>query len=374
MLHTDENSISSNCTHVGHIYSWEARGVAAIPCLLLALILLTELLCDHRAYRTTLQRLILYYTLVSFAYQILTSVNAIAQHHQGPSLTNTTSTLESAVMYFANVTFILPAIIINFLMFMIMRLCCGCHIKYPPSKSYTVTTELTCIILGLVLSLIWVPFNTTSNSHLSFDTFYTVHASGCFIEYDMKSAIAQVCVALVIICEMVIAVIILNVAHCKIRLHVKGQQVLPLERKTHIIVTAVALIYAVGITVSFGLIYVKRIEATIALAVWFPVLNQCNLIVLYVTSIRTTNNALFCLQRKKNHWNRETLNTEHHKTNPTSHPLNQPSHTTFSPPYTNGFTHISETPVIPCDDSGVGEMIPLLDANIYHFSTPSGNN
>ena len=270
-------------------------------------------------------------------------------------------------MYFANAVFIVPAIIINFLMFMIMRLCCGFHIKYPPSKRYTVLTELGCVGLGLVLSLILVPFNAILNMHLSFDALYTVHATRCSVESDINSVSVQVSVAVVIISEMVVAVIVLNVAHCKIRLHVKGQKVLQLERKTHVIVIVVALIYAIGIPVSFGLTYIKEEYAMILLAFWFPLLNQCNVITLCVTSIRTTNDPFSCLQRKNEHWNRQ--NTVHHKTNPTSHPLNQPSHTTFKPPYTDAFTsHDSNVASGVSQDSGVGEMSPLLVAGRHHFT------
>ena len=104
-----------------------------------------------------------------------------------------------------------------------------------------ILTELTCTMLGLVLSLMWIPFNIMKQKHFSFDAFYTVHATGCLS--DTESTITQVAVSLVIIIEMVVAVIILNVAHYKIRLQVRGQQILMLERKTHIIVIAVCLLY-----------------------------------------------------------------------------------------------------------------------------------
>ena len=83
-----------------------------------------------------------------------------------------------------------------------------------------ILTEFICTILGLVLSLMWIPFNITKQKNFSFDTFYTVHATRCSdSSSDAESTIAQVAVSLVFIIEMVIAVIILNVAHYKIRLH-----------------------------------------------------------------------------------------------------------------------------------------------------------
>ena len=177
----------------------------------------------------------------------------------------------------------------------------------------------------------------------SIDAFYTVYATGCYnSSLDTDSTIAQVVVSLVVIIEMVVAVIILNVAHYKIRLQVRGQQILMLEWKIHIIVIAVALIYATEVTVSFGLTNSDQNKVTVFFAIWFPLLSECNLFILCIALIRTTNNPLFCLQRKKAQWTYQTMNTEHYQTNPTSHPLNQPSYTmSFSAPYTNAFTQIT---------------------------------
>ena len=377
--YTDMN-VTNNCSQ--HIEdSWHARGAAGVTCLLITLILLCELLCDHRAYKTTLQRLVLYYTLLSFIYHILNSVNGIVHNHSPPSPGNPTA-LENAAMYFANTAFILPAIIINYLMFLILRLCCGFHMRHPRFIKWSnFITELVCLVIGVMFSLIWLPANTAIEfKHFSFDVFYTVYASGCqandIILSDAESVIA-VALSAVIIGEMVVAVIVLNVAHHRVRLQVSGQQVLALERKTHVIVIAVAVFYVVGIAVSFPLCLLEVYDhedinwnaSEIFLAIWFPILNQCNLFVLYVASIRTTDHPLFCLQRKKP---RASDHTD--KTNPSSHPFSQPTHTTFHPPYTNGFsTEIIQTSGVYSDDSSgnTEEMTPLLKAGRFEPPTYS---
>lgn len=361
--------------------SWHSRGAAGVTCLLITLILLCELLCDHRAYKTTLQRLVLYYTILSFIYQILNSVNGIVHNgdHSPPSPGDLTA-LENAAMYFANAAFILPAIIINYLMSLILRLCCGFHMRHPRSKSSTFIVELVCFVLGILFSLIWLPANTAINfKHFSFDVFYTVYASGCKATHisDVESVIA-VALSAVIIGEMVVAVIVLNIAHHRVRLRVRGEQVLALERKTHIIVTAVALIYLVGIAVSFPLClleFEERINwsaSEIFLAIWFPILNQCNLFILYVASIRTTNHPLFCLQRMKDRASDRTDKND--LTNPSSHPFVQPTHTTFPIPYTGGFnTEISsQTSGVYCDDTSTNtEEMSLLKAGKFELPTYS---
>ena len=274
-------------------------------------------------------------------------------------------------MYLANTVFILPVIIINYLMYMMVRLCCGFRIKYPPSKMYTFVTELVCITIGLVVSLIWLIFNFELNNHYSFDTFYTVHAIAansnetCQPEsdLDMVSFAAQAAVSSVIIVEMIVAVILLNVAHCKIRLHVRGQQVLSLERRTHLVVIAVAIIYVVSVPLLFVLSYKDKVEESVLviLAIWFPIINECSLFILYITSIRTMNHPLFCLQRKKTRVSNQRVNAELSQTNPSSHPLDQPSHTTFEIQYTDGFTTISDTSgVCGTDSSSVSESTPLV--------------
>ena len=179
------------------------------------------------------------------------------------------------------------------------------------------------------------------------------------------------------IIETVAAVIVLNIAHSKVCLHVRGQHVLALKRRTHLIVAAVALIYVIGITVSFPLCLLETYnnididwnKSEIFLAIWFPLLNQCNLFILYVASIRTTNHPLFYLQRKKAQATDHT--DKKHLTNPSSHPLNQPSHTTFPICYTGGFTDITETSGVYCDDtctSSNGEVTPLLRAGRHESS------
>ena len=233
----------------------------------------------------------------------------------------------------------------------------------------------------------WLPANIIDDfKHFSFDVFYTVYAmpSGCLATTitDKEPAIA-VALSAVIICEMVAAVVVLNIAHCKVRSQVRGQQVLALERKTHIIVTAVALIYVIGITVSFPLFLLEQHNninwnaSEIFLAIWFPVLNQCNLFILYVASIQTMNHPLFCLQRKKPQTMTQT--DKRHQTNPSSHPFDQPTHTTFPIPYTNAFTDITRTSGIYSDDgnSSAGEAMPLLkverlNSSSYSAQTDSG--
>ena len=189
--------------------SWHARGAAGVTCLLITLIFLCELLCDHRAYKTTLQRLVLYYTVLSFMYHVLNSVNGLVHNHSLPSPGDLTG-LEKAAMYFANAAFILPVIIINYLMSLILRLCCGCHMRHPQPKLSTFITELVSFLLGVLFSLLWLPANTAIDfKHFSFDMFYTVYASGCQANKisDVESVIA-VALSAVIITEMVVAMIV----------------------------------------------------------------------------------------------------------------------------------------------------------------------
>ena len=139
--------------------------------------------------------------------------------------------------------------------------------------------------------------------------------------------------------------------------------------------TAVALIYVIGITVSFPLCLLEeRINwnaSEIFLAIWFPILNQCNLFILYVASIRITNHPLFCLQRKK--FQAPDHTDKKHLTNPSSHPFNQPTHTTFPIPYTGGFTDITRTSGVYCDDANsiTEEVMPLLKAGKFESPTYS---
>jgi hypothetical protein len=82
-------------------------------------------------------------------------------------------------------------------------------------------------------------------------------------------------------------VIALNVAHYRICLQVRGQQLAKYGHltKTHIIVIAVALIHAIQVTVSFGPRVNNKFglikfnsdqnKVTVFFAVWFLLLNEC---------------------------------------------------------------------------------------------------
>ena len=170
---------------------------------------------------------------------------------------------------------------------------------YPQSKLSTFFTELVCIALGLMLSLMWISIKTISGyKHFSFDLFYTV-TSGC--QFQTTKIISQtnldpelniaVTLSAVVIIEMVAAVIVLNIAYYKAHVQVRGQQVLPLGKRT-------ITIYIITIIVSFPLCvleeYINRNESEIFLAIWFPLLNQCNLFILYAAS----TDSCTCQQRK----------------------------------------------------------------------------
>ena len=247
---------------------------------------------------------------------------------------------------------------------------------YPQSKLSTFFTELVCIALGLMLSLMWIIIKTIGDyKHFSFDLFYTV-TNGC--QFQTTKIISQtnldpelniaVTLSAVVIIEMVAAVIVLNIAYYKARVQIRGQQVLPLGKR----IITLTLIYVITIIVSFPLCvleeYINWNKSEIFLAIWFPLLNQCNLFVLYAAS----TDSCMCQQRKNTQATDDT--DEINQTNPSSHPLDQPSHTTFPIPYTGGFTDITEKYIIR--SSGVnynntGEMSPLLRPGRQESSTYS---
>ena len=232
----------------------------------------------------------------------------------------------------------MPAIIINYLIVLITQLCCGCHVTHLHSKLSTMFTELACITLGLLFCLMWIPVYIIGDYiQFSFDMFYTTYANGC-MNLDIQSIDAIVALSAVIIGEMFAAVVVLNIAHYKVRSQVRGQQVLALERRILLIVFLTALIYIIEVGVSFPLCLAEEHISTdwynskVFLAIWSPILNECNLWILYIASVRTTNQPLFCncfhVQRKKAQQAADNTDTQY-QTNPSSHPFNQPSHTTY---------------------------------------------
>ena len=59
------------------------------------------------------------------------------------------------------------------------------------------------------------------------------------------------------------------------------------------------------------------------------------------------------------------MDTMDQPTNPTSYPINQPSHTYFSIPYTGAFTEVTSD---ECGQQSVGEHTPLVGKRNNNFT------
>ena len=320
-----------------------AKGLSGAVCCFITLVLLFILVFVLRAYKGLLQRLILYYAVVTFFYHMLTA--SLLEHqtdYQENGQNTVCAVLGFSLYYAANVIVILAAIIINYLMYLVLR-SSKCS-SFTTTKRNQLTVESVCVGIPFVLPLtyLWPPLT---------DGRYGISGAYCGIkttDENCKPIIRDVIINYTIteltVLEMFVVVIITLIAYCRIRLHLPpGKKMNVLVQKTLFLL----ILYAAMFIVNTILLVVVTLKQTyfliLADALWFPFFFEFTFIVLFIVSARISERCL--TQRRvdineNNHRVRSNSESVVFKTNPASHPFRQPSKTYFSIPYTGGFTDV----------------------------------
>ena len=323
-------------------------GIAGSVCALIVFALLAVVVCAFRAYKTTFQRLILYHIVItlwcecSFALQIQVKSRWFCV---------TASALGS---YCILSWYVYAAAVTNYLFLLTLRLLRG----NPNVWQHGKFAECFCIFLSLVLPVayVWKPIHDGTDAALGCDKNYSANNLKLL---DTDFIILETAI-LVLFSEALVVSIILCSLFCYLRRVYQAQRQLTTLLKHIIYHTGISSV-AVGfmiLTSMFSLYqyygHTSKILSAyiiIMVAVVQPLLMLTSAVFKALLSIRHQNGQYhqkFCKiccksRHKATPWERPYMETDRNEnqTNPPSNPLNQPSHTYFSIPYTGAFTQVT---------------------------------
>ena len=340
-----------------------AKGLSGAVCSLITLVLVLILVCVLHAYKGLLQRLILYYAVLTLIYDLLTTSlleHQIANQKQGQD--TVCNVLYFLVTYAANTMVIFAAIIMNYLMYLVLR--SSKSSLFITSRWKRVIAECCCVGVSLVLPLTYMWQQLIDNA------LYIINGTFCGINSTVQNSIAiyrnyyiiNYTITEIIVLEMFVVVVVTLIAYCRIRIRLPhGKKINVLVQKTYFLL----ILYAATFVVNSILLVVVTLEetfiSTVADALWLPFFFEFTLIILFTVSARISEKCLPQRRIDLNENDRHVMeNSNKFKTNPTSHPFIQPSRTQFSIPYTGGFTEITVASQESPNQSSEGERSPLI--------------
>ena len=343
--HCDQFSLNCTSFTFNQLKSFNlAMGISGAVCLLMSTIILVFLLCVFKAYKSTLQRLIIYNALLTILYQL---GNVLQLEHQFSYNGQSTvcSILGAFYMYIANVTFIFAAVIITYLLYLVLQLCLKGYLSH--SKVVNCLVEFLCTFIPFILPLffLWTPF---LHNGFGLGGFYcwikaedincTSYFTDLIVMYSVSEATSL---------EMLVSSGVVFIVYCRMRTEVKQKHMHTLIQKTCFLVSFHAVSFAIG-SVAFGVvfyllsngIFLPNEPLMFSVAIVFPFTYEFALLVLFIVSLRTSNSSTRPPQepRHRVHWDNE-ISSKDLQTRPAKLSFyTQPSTTVSqSVPYTGGF-------------------------------------
>ena len=320
------------------------RGVSGGICLLVSVIILSVLILAYKAYKNTLQRLILFSTVFTILYQFF-SILQLEHQFQYEGQDTVCAILGGIYTYVANGTFMFAAIIINYLMYLVLRLCITGSLM--TSKACGWTTEFIFVLFPLILPVVSM-LQPLIYSNFGFGGFYCWVKSTNdlnFCRSDYTGAIIIYSLYEIICVEMLAASSIIFIVYCRIRVQLQTTDPMKkLVHKTCFLASFHAVSFAI-ITGIFSVFFYLMIEGVFipnfatmfVIALLFPFFYVFGLIILFVISLRTSS----ILRPQKRTGQNNGNDSGYFQTNPSSHPFIQPSHTTFHPLHPDESLHHS---------------------------------
>ena len=331
-------------------------GISGAVCFLVSILILVFLLCVFKAYKSTMQRLIIYNAGLTVLYQF---GNVLQVEHQFSYKGQSTvcSILGAFYMYIANVTFTFAAVIITYLLYLVLQLCFRGSLSQ--SKTVSCLVEFLCIFIAFVLPLLflWTPFMHNGFGLGGFycwikdvDNNCTSYYADLIVMYSVSEATSL---------EMLVSSGVVFVVYCRMRTRVKRKHMHTLIQKTCFLVSFHAVAFAV-VTVAFGVVFYLLVNGIFApnqslmfsVAIVFPIFYEFALIVLFIVSLRTSNSMTSSRSpqqepRQRVHWDND-ISSKDLKTQPAKLSFfTQPSNTiSQSVPYTGEFDSDEENVIL----------------------------
>ena len=358
-LLNSRSSISPNFTNSSELTVLEiVSGITSeVTCASILLTLLIVVVCIYKAYKTTLHRLILYHNIFSLLCELSLIIFSLV------SLSDQLNLLTCKVvvyfsLYFIQLWVVYTTVVTNCLFIFTLCLMRGSPRFWRHGK----VVECSCICLTVLVPMMYIWLQII-DEHNVCEKILMMPSK----EYKVGVIID---IVYVVLCtESLLVCVAMCSLFCFLRRRLRnGQLTNLLKHLLYLTVTNAALvIFAALLTVNLYYLYLNHplesLHTTISYVsgVGLPVLVLTSAVVLLPLAVRSESCKCMCNKScfKRHRKVRLDLpaNESQNETNPSSHPLNQPSHTYFSIPYTGEFTQVTLNK--HCSESD-GERTPLI--------------
>ena len=305
------------------------------------LVILFLIVFVFKAYKTTFQRLILYFILISvlceltFALQI--AVNFEVQAWICASIVY-------FYLYFPLAYHVYITVVTNCTFLLTLRLLRGRTNLWSGGR----LVECFCVVSTIIVpfAFMWLPINDGGFEALNCNQ---SDRSQDWTAWNRDAIVLNLMVLVMCVNVLFVCVAIFCCICCFVRRRVQNQQTAILLKNllyyTAINTTMVGINF-LSVTYCFYRSQHKTLSTSFAdavniiLDVLIPLIIFISVVFQAILSIRTTRSQSSSHSVEQDDF-RVRTDSEYSATNPTSHPINQPSHTYFSTPYTGAFTTVT---------------------------------
>ena len=325
-------------------------GTLGAICSLIVLTLLILVVCVYKAYRTTFQRLILYHIIFSLLCEL--SVLLVIPYFEEKIC----AVVIYLSLFFINSWSVYTTVVTNCLLIFTIRLLRNSPRIWRHGK----VAECICICSAIIVPLmyVWIPLTEGSGGVTMCSEYETRFPK------DYKIATVFHTIYLIMTIEVVFVSVVMCCLFCFLRLRYQSRALSGIFK--HLLCYALTntayivfiILFAV-VTYFFyhrpgkSLTFVVNVMSGTGLS--FLVL--VSTLMLSLLAIRPNCKCLCCSKADCGGQQvDENVNETQGATNPTSHPMNQPSHTYFSIPYTGAFTQVT----VSDHNEEKGERTPLI--------------
>ena len=331
--------------------------VSRIVCAPVVLTLLILVVCVYKVYKTTLQRLILYHIIITLLCELSMLPFIVLRFYFQAE----TCKVFMYLRYYILISWtIYTAAVTNCLFIFTLQLLRGSQGVWHHGK----VAECVCICLAIIAPManIWASISEDPFSS-------TVCKAKDHVLEHFKSETMISTVYLIMDVEVLFVIVAMCSLFCFLRQRFQNRQLTSLLKRLLYYAmtnTAIFVVSAFFTVNSYLHHYTKPFSLAINVlsGIGFPFAILVSTILLSLIAIRPKICNLklcgdLCSYCKDDHRRQqvvENVNETQGATNPTSHPLNQPSHTYFSIPYTGAFTQVT----VNEHNEEEGERTPLI--------------
>ena len=358
------NSSPSGQSNSSELAVWYILSVTSgIICAPVVLTLLIVVVCVYKAYKTTLQRLVLYHIVFSLVCE-LSNISFILLHFYEQLNLSTCKVILYLSVYFVQLWSVYTTVVTNCLFLFTL-----CLIKGRPKfLRHGKVAECLCICLTIIapMTYIWIPIR---NKYYAVDNCENVNPttlpSGA---YEVGLILYAITAAMLV--EILLVCVALCSLFCFLRRRLQNRHITNLLKNLlyYTMCNMVIVIFTILLTITCYYLYHNYPLPSLSAAVTYvsgvgiPLVVLVFTVMLLPLAVRsesckcTCNNFCFKICRRRQQVNLNVNESQNEQTNPSSHPMNQPSHTYFSIPYTGEFTQVS----VNNRSEDNGESTPLI--------------